>query len=97
MTYQMSIMSLLPIIALINLMLHKKHFLHILLCLEVMTLSMLLFLSMKFLLMNMSIPLCSVVILTLGACEASLGLTLLVLMVRSFGNDNLNNISTNKC
>nr|QNZ88943.1 NADH dehydrogenase subunit 4L [Hemiclepsis yangtzenensis] len=97
MSYQMTIMSLLPIMAIMNLMLNKNHFLHILLCLEVMTLSMVLFLSLKFLSMNMSTPLISVVILTLGACEASLGLTLLVLMVRSFGNDNLNNISTNKC
>nr|YP_010584239.1 NADH dehydrogenase subunit 4L [Theromyzon tessulatum]UZT67728.1 NADH dehydrogenase subunit 4L [Theromyzon tessulatum] len=97
MNYQMMIMSLLPVIALLNLTLYKNHFLHVLLCLEVITLSMLLFLSLKFLTVNMSIPLMSVVILTLGACEASLGLTLLVLMVRNFGSDNLNNISTNKC
>nr|YP_010688067.1 NADH dehydrogenase subunit 4L [Torix tukubana]WBR65248.1 NADH dehydrogenase subunit 4L [Torix tukubana] len=97
MSYQMMIMLLLPIMAFLNLMLNKSHFLHILLCLEVMTLSMLMFLSLKFLFINMSIPLISVVVLTLGACEASLGLTLLVLMVRSFGNDNLSNISTNKC
>nr|CVK87356.1 NADH dehydrogenase subunit 4L [Placobdella parasitica] len=97
MNYQNMVMSLLPLIALLNLMLYKNHFLHLLLCLEIITLSMLMFLSMNFLLMNIPLPLVSVVMLTLGACEASLGLTLLVLMVRLFGNDYMSNISMSKC
>nr|YP_009255777.1 NADH dehydrogenase subunit 4L [Placobdella lamothei]CVK87334.1 NADH dehydrogenase subunit 4L [Placobdella lamothei] len=97
MNYQMMVMSLLPLIALLNFMLHKAHFLHLLLCLEIITLSMLMFLSMGFLSANIPAPLISVVVLTLGACEASLGLTLLVLMVRLFGNDLMKNISLSKC
>lgn len=37
-----------------------------------------------------------VVILTLAACEARLGLALLVLMVRSYGNDLIRSLSTSK-
>nr|YP_010725972.1 NADH dehydrogenase subunit 4L [Helobdella europaea]WDY83667.1 NADH dehydrogenase subunit 4L [Helobdella europaea] len=97
MTYQTLVMTLLPIIAMINLIMLKKHFLHILLCLEVLTLSMLLYLSFFMTTYNMLMPLLSVVMLTLGACEASLGLTLLVIMVRLYGNDMIKNISLSKC
>jgi NADH:ubiquinone oxidoreductase subunit K len=38
-----------------------------------------------------------VILLTFGACEASLGLGLLVLISRSFGNDILNTLTSNKC
>jgi len=37
-----------------------------------------------------------VLILTLAACEASLGLALLVLIVRSYGNDLIRSLSPNK-
>nr|YP_010584226.1 NADH dehydrogenase subunit 4L [Glossiphonia complanata]UPP55804.1 NADH dehydrogenase subunit 4L [Glossiphonia complanata]UZT67715.1 NADH dehydrogenase subunit 4L [Glossiphonia complanata] len=97
MEYLMMIVSITPIIAALNLILHKYHFLQVLLCLEVMTLSMLLFMSISYLSMNTSPSVISVVILSFGACEASLGLTLLALMVRSFGSDNMNNISMSKC
>lgn len=97
MTYQTILVSLLPIIAIINLIINKSHFLHVLLCLEIITLSMLLYLSFYFIIFNLSTPLLSVIILTLGACEARLGLTLLVIIVRIFGNDILKNISVRKC
>jgi NADH-ubiquinone oxidoreductase chain 4L len=38
-----------------------------------------------------------IVILSLGACEASLGLALLVMLARSFGSDKVRNLSINKC
>jgi len=37
------------------------------------------------------------IILTLGACEASLGLSCLVKISRTYGNDSLNNKSLNIC
>nr|QMS48889.1 NADH dehydrogenase subunit 4L [Haementeria acuecueyetzin] len=97
MNYQAMILTLLPLIAMINLMLNKNHFLHLLLCLEVITLSMLMYLTMNMMMVNMNIPLISVIMLTLGACEASLGLSILVIMVRMYGNDLINNLSMNKC
>ena len=36
------------------------------------------------------------VLLTIGACEASLGLSLLVAIVRTFGNDLIKSITTHK-
>nr|ABW82633.1 NADH dehydrogenase subunit 4L [Pista cristata] len=38
-----------------------------------------------------------IVLLTFGACEASLGLSLLVAMTRYFGNDYTNLLTMNKC
>jgi len=37
------------------------------------------------------------ILFTFGACEASLGLSCLIIMVRAFGNDNFSNISSIKC
>jgi len=97
MEYLIIIVSITPIIAALNLILHKSHFLQVLLCLEVITLSILLFISIRYLSINTSPSVIRVVILSFGACEASLGLTLLALIVRSFGRDNINNISISKC
>ncbi|ESO00308.1 hypothetical protein HELRODRAFT_113318 [Helobdella robusta] len=97
MTYQILIIVLLPIIAITNLIIFKTHFLHILLCLEALTLRILLYLSFFITLFNTQVPLLRVVILTLGACEARLGLTLLVIIVRLYGNDIIKNISLRKC
>jgi len=38
-----------------------------------------------------------IVILTFGACEASLGLACITAIRRSYGNDRLNSLSLNKC
>nr|QHT64997.1 NADH dehydrogenase subunit 4L [Microphthalmus listensis] len=38
-----------------------------------------------------------VILLTWGACEASLGLGCLVSMIRSMGSDHMNMLSINKC
>lgn len=46
---------------------------------------------------NIPIPTISIVILTFGACEASLGLRLIVIMSRYYGRDLFKSLSTNKC
>uniref|UniRef100_A0AAT9J411 NADH-ubiquinone oxidoreductase chain 4L n=1 Tax=Haementeria sp. COZEM-ANN-HIR-001/002 TaxID=3157987 RepID=A0AAT9J411_9ANNE len=97
MNYQTMVMMMIPVIAMINLMLRKNNFLHLLLCLEMLTLSMLMYLMINMLMINMNTPLLSVIMLTLGACEASLGLSILVLMVRMYGNDMIKNLTMNKC
>lgn len=39
----------------------------------------------------------SIVLLTFGACEASLGLSLIVIISRFYGSDILKSLSINKC
>nr|UZT27125.1 NADH dehydrogenase subunit 4L [Sternaspis buzhinskajae] len=90
-------LTLLPLAfltALFALMIQRKHFLMVLLTLEAVVL-----------LFSLSIPLILstpnlfmvLIILSLGACEASLGLALLVLMTRSYASDLIKALSINKC
>lgn len=45
----------------------------------------------------MPITTISIVILTFGACEARLGLRLIVIISRYYGRDMLKTLTTNKC
>nr|ALQ78823.1 NADH dehydrogenase subunit 4L [Hemipodia simplex] len=72
----------------------RRHLLMALLALEsvmlTLTLTIVLFASMNELFM-------SFVLLTLAACEASLGLACLVIITRTYGNDYFKSLSMNKC
>ena len=46
---------------------------------------------------NIPISTISIVLLTFGACEARLGLSLIVIMSRYYGNDIFKSLNTNKC
>nr|QWC36315.1 NADH dehydrogenase subunit 4L [Phascolosoma scolops] len=86
------ILSSFPMWALITLLLQRKQFLMALLALEVLALSLvmiLLFSSMKSLFLLL-------LILPMAACEASVGLALLVSSTRHFGSDMLSNLTTSK-
>nr|BDQ44066.1 NADH dehydrogenase subunit 4L [Pheretima lactea] len=93
----LTIMCLLPILAMINMLFNQSHFLMTLLSLEGITLSLVLFVPLV--LMNSTAPntSMSVIMLTFGACEASLGLGLMVSMSRSYGNDMLKSLTAAKC
>ena len=39
----------------------------------------------------------AIILLTIGACEASLGLACLVNITRSYGNDHISSITLSKC
>nr|QMP96485.1 NADH dehydrogenase subunit 4L [Erpobdella octoculata] len=80
-----------------NLLLHHKYLLLTLLSLEAITLGTLIFIMNSYMMMAMNFSIVSILILTVGACEASLGLTLLVLMSRFYGNDLVKNLSMSKC
>nr|YP_010502219.1 NADH dehydrogenase subunit 4L [Leocrates chinensis]UXC96464.1 NADH dehydrogenase subunit 4L [Leocrates chinensis] len=86
-------MILATISAITTMALQRHHILMCLLALEGMILMLLAFIisvsSMELFL--------SLVILTMGACEASLGLACLVLMTRSFGNDMIASLTSSKC
>jgi NADH:ubiquinone oxidoreductase subunit K len=75
----------------------QNHLLMSLLALEGLTLRLVLVVPLTLTLNLLPVSASCVIILSLGACEASLGLALLVTAARSTGNDTLNTISVNKC
>nr|BDQ43975.1 NADH dehydrogenase subunit 4L [Pheretima okutamaensis] len=93
----LAIMCLLPILAMINMLFNQTHFLMTLLSLEGITLSMVLFVPLMLMSCSASNTAMAVTLLTFGACEASLGLGLMVSMSRSYGNDMLKSLTTTKC
>nr|ALS46276.1 NADH dehydrogenase subunit 4L [Glycera americana] len=87
-------MFLTTLFSILTMISQRRHLLMALLALEgvmlTMTLIVVMFSSTNELFM-------SFVLLTLAACEASLGLACLVIITRSFGNDYFKSLSTNKC
>nr|YP_010320621.1 NADH dehydrogenase subunit 4L [Myra affinis]UJP67372.1 NADH dehydrogenase subunit 4L [Myra affinis] len=75
---------------------HRKHFLNSLLSLEFMMLGIFWLLSISLVKVGMEVYF-SLVFLTLVACEGALGLSLLVLIVRSHGNDRYMSFSLLEC
>lgn len=97
MKYQTIIIIILPIITIINILLHHKSLLLTLLSLEAITLGSLILLINTIIIINSNSPIIRILILTIGACEASLGLTLLVLISRYYGNDLVKSLNISKC
>lgn len=85
------------IISLIALIIQHTHFLISLFCLEAIILSMIILISIINIYISIYTPFISIILLTLGACEARLGLSLLVIISRSSGSDILNSLTINKC
>nr|YP_009917568.1 NADH dehydrogenase subunit 4L [Manayunkia occidentalis]QLM00887.1 NADH dehydrogenase subunit 4L [Manayunkia occidentalis] len=88
------IFMLSALLAIMAVILQRVHFLMTLLYLELMIISLTLFLisvssynSLFYL----------IITLTLGACEASMGLALLISMIRFYGNDMLMSLTLFKC
>jgi len=80
--------------ALLAVFLQRNHFLITLLYFELIILSLTILVIISW---SPSIIFFLIIILTLGACEARLGLALLVAITRNYGSDLLNVISINKC
>nr|YP_003162818.1 NADH dehydrogenase subunit 4L [Oncomelania hupensis robertsoni]ABS87685.1 NADH dehydrogense subunit 4L [Oncomelania hupensis robertsoni]AEP39051.1 NADH dehydrogenase subunit 4L [Oncomelania hupensis hupensis] len=82
--------------ALVALSLQYKHLLSVLLSLEAATMN--LFIMMFTLSNNIMLSgEMALILITLGACEASLGLAILVSMIRVRGNDYVSSFSSQKC
>nr|YP_009544456.1 NADH dehydrogenase subunit 4L [Lupocycloporus gracilimanus]AYW03841.1 NADH dehydrogenase subunit 4L [Lupocycloporus gracilimanus] len=75
---------------------YSKHMLNSLLSLEFMMLGVFWLLSMQLVLVGSEIYF-SLFFLTLAACEGSLGLTMLILVVRSHGNDVFSSFNLLEC
>nr|YP_009773435.1 NADH dehydrogenase subunit 4L [Acanthochitona avicula]QIZ12684.1 NADH dehydrogenase subunit 4L [Acanthochitona avicula] len=81
--------------ALITICLQRKHILNALIILEILMVSIFLILiSLAAALHNEGLMI--FIILTLAACEASMGLAMLVILIRTHGNDYMTSISSNK-
>lgn len=91
------IFQLLPAIIVVAFTIQQSHFLITLLTLEGLTLSLVLFVPLALRMLLIPLGILRLLILTLGACEASVGLALLVIIVRGYGRDLVNNTSLNKC
>nr|YP_009307948.1 NADH dehydrogenase subunit 4L [Eusyllis blomstrandi]AOR87121.1 NADH dehydrogenase subunit 4L [Eusyllis blomstrandi] len=83
--------------SLIALMLTREHLLMCLLNLEMMVLTISISFASSLAHFSMNEVLLILVIFTIGACGASLGLACMVKMTRTYGNDNLNSMTSLKC
>nr|ATZ70039.1 NADH dehydrogenase subunit 4L [Conus venulatus] len=96
-TFHLTMLSIFGVLmSLLTLSLQYKHLLSILLSLEAVTMS--LFVLMFSMSSNISLMgETSLILITLGACEASLGLAILVAIIRAEGNDYVSSFSMHKC
>lgn len=91
------LLSLFPLIILLNLFMHNKSILLILLSLEILRLSIiLLFTIINFIIETYNI-ICLIILLRIGACEARIGLCILVSIVRFTGSDYTLSLNLSKC
>lgn len=89
--------QLIPMAAIFTLLLQKNHILIILLSLEGLMLRIVIFIPLLLATSGVIINYLRVLILTFGACEASIGLSLIVIIARTYGSDILKATTTNKC
>nr|APH08736.1 NADH dehydrogenase subunit 4L [Tomopleura sp. JEU-2016] len=96
-TFYLALLSMFGVLmALLAVSLQYKHLLSILLSLEAITMN--LFVFMFCLSTNITFSgETSLILITLGACEASLGLAILVMIIRAEGNDYVSSFCIHKC
>ena len=78
-------------------LIQRQHFLISLFSLEGMILTLVAIIPLSLTILYIQLTTISIIILTFGACEASLGLSLIVIISRHYGSDMLKSISVNKC
>nr|AHB23270.1 NADH dehydrogenase subunit 4L [Nyctereutes procyonoides koreensis]AVI16535.1 NADH dehydrogenase subunit 4L [Nyctereutes procyonoides]UPH84114.1 NADH dehydrogenase subunit 4L [Nyctereutes procyonoides]UPV69757.1 NADH dehydrogenase subunit 4L [Nyctereutes procyonoides koreensis] len=86
------------ILSLMGMLIYRSHLMSSLLCLEGMMLS--LFVMMSVTILNNHITLASmmpIVLLVFAACEAALGLSLLVMVSNTYGTDYVQNLNLLQC
>nr|AUI11295.1 NADH dehydrogenase subunit 4L [Clanculus margaritarius] len=84
------------ILSVLTLCLQYKHLLSALLSLEAMTLSLFVLLVSVSCGHSFEGEMC-LILITMGACEASLGLAILVSLIRTHGNDYVSSFCLQKC
>nr|UQS79797.1 NADH dehydrogenase subunit 4L [Urocyon cinereoargenteus] len=86
------------IFSLMGMLIYRSHLMSSLLCLEGMMLS--LFVMMSVIILNNHLTLASmmpIVLLVFAACEAALGLSLLVMVSNTYGTDYVQNLNLLQC
>nr|YP_010869737.1 NADH dehydrogenase subunit 4L [Rhynchogale melleri]WGU49246.1 NADH dehydrogenase subunit 4L [Rhynchogale melleri] len=86
------------IMSLLGLLIYRSHLMSSLLCLEGMMLS--LFVMITLVILNNHFTLASmtpIILLVFAACEAALGLSLLVMVSNTYGNDYVQNLNLLQC
>nr|YP_009128789.1 NADH dehydrogenase subunit 4L [Urocyon cinereoargenteus]AJR30449.1 NADH dehydrogenase subunit 4L [Urocyon littoralis clementae]AJR30657.1 NADH dehydrogenase subunit 4L [Urocyon littoralis dickeyi]AJR30774.1 NADH dehydrogenase subunit 4L [Urocyon littoralis santacruzae]AJR31242.1 NADH dehydrogenase subunit 4L [Urocyon littoralis santarosae]AJR31359.1 NADH dehydrogenase subunit 4L [Urocyon littoralis littoralis]AJR31671.1 NADH dehydrogenase subunit 4L [Urocyon littoralis catalinae]AKH35990. len=86
------------ILSLMGMLIYRSHLMSSLLCLEGMMLS--LFVMMSVTILNNHLTLASmmpIVLLVFAACEAALGLSLLVMVSNTYGTDYVQNLNLLQC
>nr|AVP25730.1 NADH dehydrogenase subunit 4L [Scaphiophryne boribory] len=84
-------------ITLMGLAFHRTHLLSALLCLEGMMLTIFVGLALWPNNLSTTMLMTPLIMLTLSACEAALGLSLMIATARSHGNDNLKTLNLLQC
>nr|YP_009754940.1 NADH dehydrogenase subunit 4L [Rousettus obliviosus]QIP53053.1 NADH dehydrogenase subunit 4L [Rousettus aegyptiacus]QIP53105.1 NADH dehydrogenase subunit 4L [Rousettus aegyptiacus]QIP53196.1 NADH dehydrogenase subunit 4L [Rousettus obliviosus]QIP53209.1 NADH dehydrogenase subunit 4L [Rousettus obliviosus] len=91
-------MALAFTISLLGLLMYRSHLMSSLLCLEGMMLS--LFVTMAVTILNSHLILANmipIILLVFAACEAALGLSLLVMVSNTYGVDHVQNLNLLQC
>nr|AAW68001.1 NADH dehydrogenase subunit 4L [Limnonectes bannaensis] len=91
------LMTMMFTIVLLGLSFHRMHLLSALLCLEGMMLTIFIGLSLWPSQLTTSPLLSPLIMLTFSACEAGLGLSLMIATARSYGSDNLKTLNLLQC
>nr|YP_009442815.1 NADH dehydrogenase subunit 4L [Tadarida teniotis]ATP01293.1 NADH dehydrogenase subunit 4L [Tadarida teniotis] len=85
-------------ISLMGLLMYRSHMMSSLLCLEGMMLSLFVLMSMMILTMHMTLAsMIPIILLVFAACEAALGLSLLVMVSNTYGVDYVQNLNLLQC
>lgn len=91
------IIELCSISAIIALIINKNHLLISLLSLEAFILRLVMLIPITLSISSSESIFIRIILLSIGACEASLGLALIVLISRTYGSDKIQSVTSNKC
>lgn len=91
------ILEICSLIAVIILITNKNHLLISLLALESLMLRLVILIPTNILISNVQSLFFRIVLLSIGACEARLGLALIVIISRTYGSDIIKSLSLRKC
>nr|YP_089680.1 NADH dehydrogenase subunit 4L [Clymenella torquata]AAU20742.1 NADH dehydrogenase subunit 4L [Clymenella torquata] len=96
-TPMLYLLPMLPLFPMFALIFNQKSFMMSLLCLEAMILSLVLLTAILLGGINSSEPSMCLILLVFGACEASIGLAIMVTIMRSQGNESVSLLTVSKC
>ena len=91
------IIELCSLSAIIALIINKNHLLISLLSLEAFILRLVILIPITLAASSSESIFTRIILLSIGACEARLGLALIVLISRTYGSDKIQSVTSNKC